>query len=62
MPDRFDELDGALLAGLAVAARSYYWALFDAGFSEDQAMRLTEAWQTSWLTDEQPRPARRNPT
>lgn len=44
-----DELDGALLTGLAAACWAYYRSLIAEGFSISQAMVLVEAWQTSWL-------------
>lgn len=44
-----DELDGALLVGLAAAARVFYDALLAENFPGDHAIVLVESWQRSWL-------------
>jgi hypothetical protein len=62
MTDRFDELDGTLLRGLAPVARIYFVALCDEGFTEEQALVLTSAWQTSWLGAERGQTRRRGGT
>lgn len=57
-----DELEGALLVGLAAAARTFHQALVAEGFTQDQALHLVTAWQTSWLEAvREPDPTRSGP-